>query len=290
MLQNETPSGAAVGRRLDSPDRRFAALERALVKSFELATPEPARRRSGLRVQAAGPCTVIACDAVPHLLVNRLVVPSDVGVRWEKDIASALEVLRSPRHRHNYIVHVDPSAEAPQIEQALRDFGLTPFRRDWVVLRHDQRPALDVETPFRLAPAGRREAGAFAEVVAQAFDGPSELLPMLSGLVDQAGWHVYVACDGPRVIAGGALFVHAGTAYLGFAATLRSHRGAGAHDALIARRLRLACALGCDLLLVETGAPVPGEPSPSLDNLCTAGFEPVFTRKNYAAPGTTWTG
>ena len=43
-------------------------------------------------------------------------------------------------------------------------------------------------------------------------------------------------------------------------------------------------------VLVETGAPVPGEPSPSLDNLRTAGFEPVFTRKNYAAPGTTWTG
>ena len=290
MLQNGTTKGAGVGRRIDSLERRYAVLERALLKSFELGTPEPARRRSGLRVQAAGACTLIACDAVPHLLVNRLVVPGDVGVRWESDLAVALEVLRSPPRRHNYIVHVDPSAEAPRIERALLDFGLVPFRRDWVVLRHDQRAALDVETPFRIVPASRREAGASAEVLAQAFECPSELLPTLSGLVDQAGWHVYLACDGPRVVATGALFVHAGAAYLGFAATLPSHRGAGAHDALIARRLQLALALGCDTVLVETGAPVPGEPSPSLDNLRTAGFEPVFTRKNYAAPGTTWTG
>jgi hypothetical protein len=238
----------------------------------------------------SGRCTAIACDAIPHLLVNRLVVPGEVGSTWTDDLECALRSLRAPRRSSNYLVHVDPSDEAPRIERALYEDGLTRFRRDWLVLRHDRRAAVDVATPFRIAPAGRREAAAFAEIVATGFEAPSQLLPTLAGMVEQVGWHVYAAWDGSRLVATGALFVHAGLAYLGFATTLASHRGSGAHDALIARRLRVACALGCDLVLVETGAEVPGEPSPSLDNLRLAGFTPCFVRKNYAAPGTTWTG
>ena len=48
--------------------------------------------------------------------------------------------------------------------------------------------------------------------------------------------------------------------------------------------------LGCDTLIVETGTPVAGEPSPSLENLKTAGFHVAFVRRAFAPPGTTWSG
>jgi hypothetical protein len=286
MLPTETVPSAGPAL---APARRFARLERALFESLVHAA-EPAPSRAALKWRSFGAITVLGSAAVPHLVVNRLTVPEDVGSHWPSELERALAVLEAAQRPHNYLVHVDPGTLAQAIEQRLRKRGLVPFRRDWLVLRHDGRPAQEVETPFRIAPATRHEAGAFAEIMAAGFDGPAELLPMFAGLVERTGWHVYVAFDGPRVIAAGALFVRAGAAYLGFAATLRSHRGSGAQKALIARRLQVACALGCDSVLVETGAPVPGEPSPSLDNLRAAGFEPVFTRRNFAPPGTTWSG
>lgn len=270
------------------PQDRFAALERALFRSFLRSANEPGPL--GLTLWDGGASVALGCRSVPHLLVNRVALSGASGPSLAADLDTALELVRRPARPPNYLVHVDPGPEAERVEATLRTRGLVPFRRDWVVLVHDSRPALDVVTPFRIAPVQRQNADAFGRVLLEGFDGPEVLLPMLAGLVGQQGWHCYGAFDGRQLVAASAFFVHEGAAYLGFAATLPSHRGAGAHDALISRRLQVACALGCDLVLVETGLPVPGEPSPSLDNLRTAGFQPAYVRKNFAPPGTTWRG
>ena len=58
--------------------------------------------------------------------------------------------------------------------------------------------------------------------------------------------------------------------------------------ALLARRLRVAQALGCRLVAAETGAALPSEPNPSEHNLRALGLQPVAMRDNWVRPGTTW--
>lgn len=263
-------------------ESRFSALQEALFESMVAATPASARARLGLRHESDGAFSVLACDADPHLMLNRV---SLVAGATTLDVARLVAALGRAR-RDNYLVQLP--AHADPVE--LSSIGLVPFRRDWLVLARPLTPAATVTTRFRLAPATPADGPAFGAIMAAAFDMSEELVPCSAGIVEHPAWHTYVAFEGAQLVAGASLFVHERTAYLGLAATRPSHRGAGAHDALIALRIERARRLGCDLLLAETGAPVPGEPSPSLNNMLSSGFEPVLVRKNFAPPGATWTG
>jgi hypothetical protein len=267
-------------------EQRHAALQRALLESMVAATPAAERARLGLRHEPQGAFSVVACAAHPHLMLNRVVDVAGAKHVDVSELGQALERARVPGRRDNFVVQLSAAVD-PESLAALR---LAPFRRDWLVLGRSLSPAAPAPTRLRLAPATRADALAFAEIMAAAFDMSADFVPGYAGLVEHPAWHTYLAFDGAQVVAGASLFVHERTAYLGLAATRPSHRGGGAHDALIALRIELARSLGCDRLLVETGAPVPGEASPSLDNLTRAGFEPLFVRRNYAPPGTTWTG
>jgi len=84
-------------------------------------------------------------------------------------------------------------------------------------------------------------------------------------------------------VAGGALFIDKGLAWLGLGATLASHRGRGAQNAILARRITDALAAGVRGLVTETGLPAPGEEAahPSFRNIRRAGFEIAYARANY---------
>lgn len=278
------PSGAPSA--VSALEARHAALQGALFESIVAATPPGPRARLGLRYEQRGSLGVVACDADPHLMLNRVVQLSGAARVPAGELSAALERVRAPTRADHCLVQLSAEADTGELER----LGLTPFRRDWQVLARSLAPAPTVSTRFRLAPAAASHASAFGEILAAAFDMSDAYVPAFAGLLEHGAWHCSVALDGERVVAAAGLFVHEASAYLGFAATRPSHRGAGAHDALIARRIEQARRLGCDALLTETGAPVPGEPSPSLNNMLTAGFEPVFVRKNFAPAGTTWTG
>jgi GNAT superfamily N-acetyltransferase len=272
--------------RVPDPQRlietRFLTLQAALFESMVVATPSSQRARLGLRHESDGAFSVLACDASRHLMLNRV---ADIAGAPPLDVARLAAALGRAR-RDSYLVQLPAHAEPAD----LAGLGLVPFRRDWLVLARPLSPAAPVATRFRLAPATRADGPAFGEIMAGAFGMSEELVPCSAGIVEHPAWHTYVAFDDTELVAGASLFVHERTAYLGMAATRPSHRGAGAHDALIALRIEQARRLGCDLLLAETGAPVPGEPSPSLNNMLSAGFEPALVRKNFAPPGATWTG
>ena len=78
----------------------------------------------------------------------------------------------------------------------------------------------------------------------------------------------------------GATFVTADVAWLGFGATLESHRGRGGQSAMFARRLADARIAGCRLAITETGEDTPEEPNPSYRNMLRAGFELAYLRPN----------
>lgn len=276
---------------------RFTRLEAQVLHDMVAAVPMATRTELGLEHRRIGepdadnPLEIVRCHATTHLLVNRIVGLGS-GASTERTAVDHALALACATGRHpNFLVQVGPHVVAAKDPRPwLLDAGLVPYRRDWVVLERSTSSLLTTSHRFEVLRATTREGAAFARILCGAFDLPSVLVPMLHGIVERPNWHVYLAFDDARPIAAGALFVHQKSAYLTFAATLPTHRGAGAHDELIARRLRVAAALGCDRVYVETGLPLPGETHPSLDNLIRAGFREAFTRQNFAPPGTSWTG
>jgi ribosomal protein S18 acetylase RimI-like enzyme len=99
---------------------------------------------------------------------------------------------------------------------------------------------------------------------------------------------VYVACEGPRVVSAAALFVLGDLGYLALGATEPDQRGRGAQSALIAKRLRVAFALGCRWVFADTGEAVAGRANPSFENLQRLGLRPLQRRENYAPLGATF--
>jgi GNAT superfamily N-acetyltransferase len=114
------------------------------------------------------------------------------------------------------------------------------------------------------------------------------LAELLSCVVQRPRWHVYFARQDGRPLATGALFVQGDIAYLGYGATLPEHRGQGLQRMLLAKRMRVALALGCRYIVSETGEALPHEKNPSYENMASLGMRPVATRDNYVLNGVRW--
>jgi GNAT superfamily N-acetyltransferase len=110
--------------------------------------------------------------------------------------------------------------------------------------------------------------------------GPGALEDWLAQLPGREGWLCFVAFDGDEPAGAGALFVTGTVGWLGIGATVPKHRGKGAQSAVIAKRIEAAAALGCEILVSETGKPVDGRAGPPY-RLVRAGFESAYVRRNY---------
>jgi GNAT superfamily N-acetyltransferase len=91
------------------------------------------------------------------------------------------------------------------------------------------------------------------------------------------GFTHFMAFDGARPVAIGALAVLERLGYLTLAATAEANRKRGAQSALIAARIAKARALGCTALAVETLTMLEA----SLRNLERAGFRVAFEKEVY---------
>jgi len=91
------------------------------------------------------------------------------------------------------------------------------------------------------------------------------------------GFTHFMAFDGVRPMAVGALAVFERLGYLTTAVTAEGDRGRGAHSALIAARIAKARELGCTALAVETLTILER----SLRNLERAGFRVVYEKEVY---------
>jgi hypothetical protein len=105
--------------------------------------------------------------------------------------------------------------------------------------------------------------------------------PSLGAAIGSPGWHHYLGYDGTHPVAVGALFVDGGIGWLGFGATVASHRNRGGQGAMMGRRIRNAKALNCLVVHTETRAETPESPNPSYRNMVHAGFELAYLRPNY---------
>jgi GNAT superfamily N-acetyltransferase len=131
---------------------------------------------------------------------------------------------------------------------------------------------------------GPDQAADFARVVAEGYEMPEWTQPLAANVVGRPDWSCYVAYDGEQPAGAGALFVHDGVGWLGYAATRPRYRGRGAQSAILAARIEDARQQGCSTVVTETGAMEDGRPSNSYRNIVRAGFREAGVRANYRAP------
>jgi len=179
-------------------------------------------------------------------------------------------------------VAVEPEAEPPELLDWLRERGLEPGW-GWMSFRRGLEDVDERPTSLRLVRVGPAEADAFGRIVATGYGLPDAAASWAGG-AHELGWDCWLALDGDEPAAAAGLFASEGVGYFGFAATLPEYRGKGGQSALLAERIRHARAIGCDLLVTETGERRDDLPSNSYRNLLRAGFTEASVRANWLRP------
>lgn len=133
---------------------------------------------------------------------------------------------------------------------------------------------------FTIREIDASDAAAFEAIIAEPLG--LALIPGLArSTLGHAGWHHYLAFDDEEPVAGGAVFVHDGGAWLGLGATAPDARRRGAQTALLRRRIRDAHRLGARWATMETAPHTDESRNPSLENALRAGFEILYDRPRF---------
>lgn len=232
-----------------------------------------------MQVESIGSAILLVAETMDIVLFNRV-----IGLGLREPATEAMVDSIVVRYRQagicNFAVHVSPAAQPSALPGWLATHNL--LRRDnWAkVYRRAESQAL-IPTDLRIQRIGREQAAAFAEVACAAFGMPDQLRPWLAQTVGQANWCHYLAFDGDRPVATGALFVRGDAGWLGLGSTLASHRRRGAQGAIMSQRNQDTAELGCCWLVTETGEDLPEHPNPSFHNMLRTGFELAYQRPNF---------
>ena len=227
---------------------------------------------------AGTPVPVVA--ALDFALFNRVI---GLGVTAPVTDAQLDEITATyaTRGQSNWAVSLSPLAEPPDLAERLERRGMGRGG-DFAKVIRTTEPASEPTTDLRVEEVGPGHAETFAAINIAAWGVPDAFSSWFAGTIGRAGWRHYIAFDGEDAVSTGALFAGDGIGWLGFAATLPTHRNRGGQGAIMARRVADAAELGCDVVHTETSAETPDTPNPSYRNMIRAGFEPAYRRPNYA--------
>ena len=203
----------------------------------------------------------------------------------ESMLDEALKIVKE-RHTSRFFVPLCPDTEPgnEELRRWLIKRGFY-FHNSWVKLSLDtseNHPSPKIKCDFTIQEISRDSAQDFAATLLAGFGYPESFRPWLELLVGKIGWHHYLAFDGAKPVANGALFVRNRIGYLCLGSTIPSARRRGAQEALIERRIHDAASAGCDVLFTETEAETPAKPNPSFHNMLRSGFKLLYSRENYA--------
>ncbi|MEU6206999.1 GNAT family N-acetyltransferase [Micromonospora musae] len=193
-----------------------------------------------------------------------------------------LDVWRAVRNPLG-VLQIAPEALPGDWDEICRTRGLAPRGR----IAKLAAPIGDLRTEgssdLKVAPVGRQDADAWADVVLGAFGMRHEgIIGMFAAMVEHPRFTPFGVWDGDTVVGGGTLFVHGEIGSLMGGAVHPSYRNRGAQTALIAARVARAGELGCRWVTAETGQPDEGRANSSLNNMLRAGMNPLYVRRNYA--------
>jgi len=267
---------------MDAPAQFFANAERAEAAALMAFMRAPSTQIAGrLGVSLLNEAGVVAAfvPAADVLALNRVIGLGVHAAATETQIDRILAAARTSGVRRLFL-QITPTAQPAELIKWIEARGATPHNR-WVRLWRGVHEAPIPEASLKVTQVDMRHAGAFAHVVRIAFGMPEVIEPMLVSTVGKPGWRHYAVRNQSKVVATGAMFGSSGIAWLGFAATLPDHRGAGAQSSLIATRLRDAAAGDRRIAVTETMEDTPEHSVPSYRNMLRLGFHEAYRRQNY---------
>jgi GNAT superfamily N-acetyltransferase len=263
--------------------RALDAIELRFWRDAWQAVAAPAAREHGIELAGFGPVQATVVGALAEVqMTNLLLGATEPGAVADGHLEAALSWARE-RGVDPYVPVTPGQPGTAAAESFLGANGFAPgygwmkFVRD----AHPPRfaPPADVEV-VELSEPGEEP---FAAIVAAGFGLPAWGAELFAQLPGRPGWRCYVAKVDGDAQASAAMFLDAGIAEFGMAATLEPARGRGCQAALLHRRIVDAAAGGCELLFVETGERIPGRPSNSYRNILRAGFEEAYVCPNWGA-------
>lgn len=230
------------------------------------------------RVVAGG--TAFAVTHVDLGLFNRM-IGLGVGTPATEDEVDAAVRFFSDLHRTQSLVQVVPAARPAEIGAWLARRGYAPGA-EWVKMWRPLEQVPDVDTSLRVERIGAAYADAWVDVAATAFEMPPEVRDLPRASIGRAGWYFYLGFDGELPVCVAAMRVADGISWLGWGATLPSHRLRGGQSALFARRLEDARELGCRYAVTETSAETEAAPlNRSYRNMLRLGFALAYLRRDW---------
>lgn len=257
-------------------------LERAALEDLQRSVPRDQAAALGISGLAIGSAFVSIAAKLPStaIVINRALGLGLSQPGTPDDVRQIVETYRR-REVPQYFVQLHPQALPSELPRWLEEQGLVESRA-WQKFSRGTQAVQERPTDLVIREVGPEHGEDFGRIVCAGFDLGDEAVPWLATLPGRERWRVFMSFDRDEPAGAGALFVHQGLAWMDFAATLPQFRSRGSQGAILASRMQLAVALGCQRMFTCTGEDVPGDPQHSYKNILKAGFGKDYLRKNYA--------
>jgi hypothetical protein len=221
-----------------------------------------------------------ALRGLDHPFFNRAIGLGIPRPATPDDVAVADAFFRGLGREWSVLQLVEPT-QPPELVEWVEAAGWARGRLWPKLWRSLEGELPEPRTTLRIEQVGPDRAADFGRIVMAAMGFDPLVAPLAVATMGRPGWSHYVSFDGDDAVGTGATFVTADVAWLGYGATLESHRGRGGQSSMFARRLADARTAGCRLAITETGEDTPEEPNPSYRNMLRAGFELAYLRPNF---------
>jgi hypothetical protein len=253
--------------------------ESAAWSDYLSSAPPPYAQQFNLRVNEIGGAVMLCAPGINDPFYNRVV---GIGVK-EPATPQYLDQILDFYRQHDVsqlYLQVCPAVYPTDTLSWIEERGFYPIG-SWVKLVRGREMPPYIETGLDIQNIAPSRASEFAEIIIEVFGVSDDLYPFLVNIVGRTNWNVYIAYSEGFPIAAAAMYSINDIAWLGFMATRESHRGRGAQNALITRRVFDAIESGCTWIVSDTLEHSPDGQNRSLRNLEKLGFEIAYWRINF---------
>lgn len=236
-----------------------------------------------IRLRELGPVQAAIVVEQPDEPMLHLVLGAALrGALRGGHLQEAVEWARS--YSLDYRVPVTPGPiEASWATRWLMDSG-HELGGGWIRFGR-QASAPDFPEPaIEVLRRARNEDESFGDPFAEALGMPEWSASVFLDLPATPGWHCYVAVHGDYALAHAAMVIHGKVAELALGANPGSERHAEGQLAVLRRCIEAAAVAGCEAIFAETAAHDSEPLAASRQSLARAGFERLFTRRDWRPP------
>jgi GNAT superfamily N-acetyltransferase len=256
--------------------------ERAALMDIHAAAPLDARAALGMEGETIGSAYLSLTRNDPNVMFNRTIglgLETEASRQEVRDLVARYKEAGIAR----FFIHLHPESRPAGLKDWLGEEGLAPTRA-WVKFQRDPGNVPSTKTDLSVREIGPEHGADFGRIVATSFGFTNPMAEVYAALAGRDHWHIFMSFDNNQPAGCGALFVHEGLGWLDWGATDPDLRGRGSQGATLAARIEGASIHGCQILAVETGEAVEGDPQHSYHNIERAGFKASHARANYAPP------